>query len=73
MIRRRGRTYQITLDGRGDPDQHKDFAEILACCRGEDNHPLRAEQQFFSTSHTAPAFRRFPGRYRCAKRRVWGQ
>ncbi|MCL5045818.1 MAG: SPASM domain-containing protein [Actinobacteria bacterium] len=27
------RVYQFALGGRGDPDQHEDFAEILAYCR----------------------------------------
>ena len=29
----RGRTYQFALGGRGDPDQHPDFAEMLAYSR----------------------------------------
>jgi len=29
----RGRVYQIALGGRGDPDQHEHFSEILALCR----------------------------------------
>lgn len=28
----RGRTYQFALGGRGDPDQHESFAEILKLC-----------------------------------------
>ena len=29
----RGRCNQFALGGRGDPDQHEDFEEILKCCR----------------------------------------
>ncbi len=29
----RGRTFQVALGGRGDPEMHENFAEILACCR----------------------------------------
>lgn len=29
----KGKTYQLALGGRGDVDQHENFAEILACCR----------------------------------------
>lgn len=32
----RGKTYQIALGGRGDPDQHPDFAKMVehSCCQG---------------------------------------
>ena len=29
----KGRTFQIALGGRGDPDQHEQFEDILKCCR----------------------------------------
>lgn len=28
-----GKTYQFALGGRGDPDQHPQFADLLKCCR----------------------------------------
>ena len=34
-----GKTYQVALGGRGDPNEHKDFAEIIAYCRNKDIVP----------------------------------
>ncbi|MDW7658492.1 MAG: SPASM domain-containing protein, partial [Bacillota bacterium] len=28
----RGRVFQVALGGRGDPDQHENFADLLTCC-----------------------------------------
>jgi len=30
-----GKTYQVALGGRGDPNQHQDFAEMIAYCRSK--------------------------------------
>lgn len=35
----RGRTYQFALGGRGDPNQHEAFAQILEICRDNDIVP----------------------------------
>lgn len=35
----KGKVYQFALGGRGDPDQHESFAEILQCCRENDIVP----------------------------------
>lgn len=35
----KGKTYQLALGGRGDVDQHENFAEVLAYCRENDIVP----------------------------------
>lgn len=56
-----GRTYQIALGGRGDPDQHKDFVEILACCRENSIVPNFTTSGLGMTQEIAEVCRQYCG------------
>ena len=57
----RGRTYQFALGGRGDPDQHPDFAEMLAYSRRHGIVPNFTTSGLGMTSGIAELCRKYCG------------
>lgn len=54
-------TYQIALGGRGDPDMHEDFEEILAACRVFNVIPNFTSSGFAFTEETAALCKKYCG------------
>lgn len=57
----RHRTNQFALGGRGDPDQHEQFAEILKICRTNDIVPNFTTSGFGMTPETAQLCKQYCG------------
>lgn len=57
----RGKVYQFALGGRGDPDQHEHFAEILAVCAENRIVPNFTSSGFGITAKTAAMCRQYCG------------
>lgn len=56
-----GKVYQFALGGRGDPDMHEDFADILAVCRAHDIIPNLTTSGLGLTSEKAHLIKRYCG------------
>ncbi|MBQ9460631.1 MAG: radical SAM protein [Clostridia bacterium] len=57
----RGRTYQFALGGRGDPDQHEHFEEILKICRENGIVPNFTTSGFGMTEEIAKLCKKYCG------------
>ncbi len=54
-------TYQIALGGRGDPDMHENFEEILRACRQYDVVPNFTSSGYGFTKHKAELCKKYCG------------
>ena len=57
----RGRTYQFALGGRGDPDQHEHFAEILQICHENQIVPNFTTSGYRLTEELAAVCKKYCG------------
>lgn len=57
----KGKTFQIALGGRGDPDQHEQFEDILKCCRQSNIVPNFTTSGFGFTPHIVELCKKYCG------------
>jgi len=56
-----GKTYQVALGGRGDPNEHEDFAEMLAYCRSKNVVPNYTTSGYRLTAEQADLSKKYCG------------
>lgn len=57
----KGKLFQIALGGRGDPELHENFADILRCCRENDIVPNMTTSGFGLTAEKADLMKKYCG------------